>query len=244
MTAPAFLPASFRPAAPTPPPNRRNRIRRWSRGLGILALMLGVGWTAAQWKIAAVEVIPCPGFPASEITNLEQLEGLWIGRLDLEAVRETVERWPGIASVAVEFKLPSTLRVEAWPDEICGSVRMGRSWRGVDCHGELSRVLDRAHPPILENFALIGADLRPALATGTRLCQGSPGRVVTIRKITPSAFRLTIQGPISENSSAVVDVLPEGAESEGWWRRAALEGRAPAWADLRFDDHVTIRRRG
>jgi len=197
-----------------------------------------------SWRLEAVDATGCAGLPPSAVVNLEDLCGRWIPTLDLNQVRQNIECWPGVAGVAVELQLPATLRIRALPDEICASIPMGRTWRGITCNGALSRPLVEPQLPLLLNFNGGGAELRSALSTGNRLCKGTTGRLLSIRKITPSDYELTISvGPQSETPS-IVKVLPQGTPSEQWWRTAALNGQAPSWADLRFDHHIVIRRTG
>ncbi|MEN8165514.1 MAG: hypothetical protein ABFS37_15400 [Acidobacteriota bacterium] len=108
----------------------------------------------------------------------------------------------------------------------------------------MSRRLSEPRFPVLENFDLGEVELRSALATGTRLCDGTIGHLVSIRKITPSDYEVTIGDHVHPETPSVVRVLPQGSPSEQWWHRAALNGQAPAWADLRFGNRVVIRRTG
>ena len=239
-----FLPASLRPAPQAPRARARRPIKWWLQAVIVAVVCIGGGTLLAGWRLETVEVTGCPGLPPSAMVNLEELRGRSIPFLDLEEIRCDVERWPGVSGVAVELKLPSTLRVRALPDEICASVSIGRTWRGITCSGRLSRRLSEPQLPILENFDLGEADLRSALSTGTRLCDGTNGRLLSIRKITPSDYEVTIGSDTSPVIASVVKVLPQGSPSEQWWHRAALRGQAPAWADLRFDRHIVIRRTG
>ncbi len=245
MSAPAaFLPTSLRPTPQAPRPRTRRPIRWWLQAGTFTAVFIGAGILLAGWRLKAIEVTACPGLPPSTVVNLENLTGRWVPSLDLEEIRKDVERWPGVTGVGVELKLPGTLRIQALPDEICASVPMGRAWRGVTCNGGLSRRLSEPRFPVLESFDLGEAELRSALSTGTRLCDGTTGRLVSIRKITPSDYQVTIEDRVHPETPSVVRVLPQGSPSEQWWHRAALNGQAPAWADLRFGHRVVIRRTG
>lgn len=239
-----FLPASLRPAPQTPRPRARRPIKRWIQAIAVTAVCIGAGTLPAGWRLKAVEVTSCPGLPPSAVVSLEDLRGRWIPAVNLDEIRRDVERWPGIAGVAVELKLPATLRVQALPDEICASVPMGRAWRGVTCNGRLSLRLPEPRLPVLENFGLSEAELRSGLSAGARLCDGTTGRLLSIRKITPSDYELTIADGVRPAPPSVVKVAPQGSLSEQWWHRAALTGQAPAWADLRFDQRIVIRRAG
>ncbi|MEN8165515.1 MAG: hypothetical protein ABFS37_15405, partial [Acidobacteriota bacterium] len=120
MSAPdAFLPASLRPAPQAPSPRTRRPIRWWLQVGTFTAVFIGAGILLAGWRLTAVEVTSCQGLPPSAVVNLESLTGRWIPSLDLERIRQDVERWPGITGVGVELKLPATLRIQALPDEIC-----------------------------------------------------------------------------------------------------------------------------
>ena len=239
-----FLPASLRPT-PQAPHSRTRKPIRWGLQAGaITAFFVGAGILLAGWRLNTVEIKSCPGLPASAVVNLEDLRGSWIPSLDLDEVRQTVENWPGVTGVTVELELPATLRIQAPPDEICASVPMGRTWRGVTCNGALSRRLAEPGFPVLENFDLDESELRSALATGTRLCDGTIGRLLSIRKITPSDYEVTIATRILPETPSIVRVVPQGAPSEQWWHTAALSGQAPSWADLRSDHRIVIRRAG
>ncbi len=239
-----FLPASLRPTPQAPRSRTRSPIRWWLSAGVITTFCVGAGILLAGWRLNAVEITTCTGLPASAVVNLEDLRGTWIPSLDLDKIRQNVETWPGIAGVAVELKLPATLRIQALPDEICASVQIGRTWRGVTCNGALGRRLAEPNFPTLEHFDLDEVDLRSALSTGTRLCNGTIGRLVSIRKITPSDYEVTIATHILPDTPSIVRVLPQGAPAEQWWHEAALSGRAPAWADLRLDHRIVIRRAG
>lgn len=245
MSAPTdFLPISLRPSPQAPRPRNRRVLGWWLQATGLTAILLGAAFLLAGWRLEVVEVTGCPGLPPSAQVNLEDLAGSWIPSLDLQAIRQDLERWPGVTGVAVELKLPTTLRVQALPDEICASVQMGRTWRGVTCNGAISRRLSEPWFPILTNFDIGETEFRSALSTGSRLSEGTSGRLVTIRKITPSDFEVTFSDPVHTENHFVVRVLPQGTSAETWWKRAALSGRMPAWADLRLDHRVVVRRTG
>ena len=239
-----FLPASLRPAPQTLRPRGRLLIRSWLKIIATIVVCVGVVSLLAQWRIDVVEVNECTGLPASAAVNLTDLRGRWIPAVDLEKIRQDVERWPGIAGASIELKLPATLRVRALADEICASVPMGRTWRGVTCNGHLSHRLSEPRLPILEGFNSNVADLRSALSTGTRLCDGTTGRLLSVRKITPSDYEVTIGNSSHKGTPSVARVLPQGTPSEQWWRTAVLNGQAPAWADLRLGQRIVIRRVG
>ena len=240
----AFLPASLRPAPQAPRATPRRPNRWWLQAITVTAACLAIGVLLNGWRLDAIDTTGCAGLPRSAVVNLEDLRGRWIPTLDLNQVRRDIECWPGVAGVAVELQLPATLRIRALPDEICASIPMGRTWRGVTCNGTLSRALVEPQLPLLLNFDSDGTDLRSALSTGNRVCDGTAGRLLSIRKITPSDYELTISVGAHTETPSVVKVLPQGTPSEQWWHRAALNGQAPAWADLRFDHHIVIRRTG
>jgi len=219
-------------------------VRFWFRTLSFTAVCIGFGALLNAWRLDTVDASGCAGLPASAVVNLEDLCGRWIPTLDLNQVRQDIECWPGVAGVAVELQLPATLRIRALPDEICASIPLGRTWRGITCNGTLSRALVEPQLPLLLNFDNGGTELRSALSTGNRLCNGTTGRLLSIRKITPSDYELTISVGAQPEAPSVVKVLPQGTPSEQWWRTAVLNGQAPAWADLRFDHHIVIRRTG
>ncbi len=238
-----FLPANLRPAPQAPRPRVRRPMKAWLKISAVTVICVGTGLPFALWNLKSVEVTGCEGLPDSETLNLKNLSGSWIPAVDLSRVRENVERWPGVEGVSVELKLPATLLVRALPDTICASVPIGAAWRGVTCDGALSHRLTQPHRPVLEGFDLNRVELRLALATGARLCDGTNGLLLGVRKITPSDFEITIGG-VRPEASSIIKVLPRGSSSEQWWRQAAASGRVPAWADLRCDHHVVVRRAG
>ncbi len=237
----SFLPTNLRPA-PRPLPRRRRKPRRWARAVIVLVLCGAAGLLVSRWRIRSVEVTPCAGIPSSVVAGLEDFEGCWVPLISLDRIRRDVERWPGVASVVVELEPPWTLRIEATPDQLCGSVAVGRSWRGLDCQGNLSLRLPAPFPPVLENFDLDRNDMRSALRAADRF-RGTGADVTVIRKITPLDFEMTIT-TAATGGEARVRVLPQGSEGERWWIAALSRGDAPAWADLRFDRRVVVRRAG
>ncbi len=239
-----FLPANLRPAPQAPGPTPRRPTRWWLQAITVTAVCICIGILLNGWRLKAVDATGCTGLPASAVVNLEGLRGHWIPMLDLDQVRQDVECWPGVAEVAVELQLPSTLRIRALPDEICASIPMGRTWRGITCNGTLSRSLVEPQLPLLLNFDGSVTELRSALSTGNRLCDGTNGRLLSIRKITPSDYELTISVGADPETPSIVKMAPQGTPSEQWWRTAALNGQAPSWADLRFDHHIVVRRTG
>ena len=239
-----FLPLSLRPIPQAPRSSVNRPAKMWRRIGVVAAISIGVGVILAGWRLESVETTGCTGLPPSATLNLEALRGRWIPTLDLDQIRQDVERWPGVAEVAVELQLPQTLRVRATPDKICASIPMGRAWRGITCDGVLSGHLDRPRPPLLLGFDGGEGDFRSALSIGDRLCDDTVGRLLSIRKVTPSDYELTIRLGVPPRTTSIIKVLPQGSRSEQWWRTAAFNGQAPAWADLRFDRQVVIRRLG
>ena len=239
-----FLPPSLRPTPQVQRPAPRRATSWWLRAITVAAVCIGIGTMLNGWRLKAIDATGCAGLPPSAMVNLEELRGRWIPTLNLNQVRQDVECWPGVAGVTVELQLPTTLRIRALADEICASIPMGRTWRGITCNGALSRPLVEPRLPLLLNFDGSGAELRSALSTGKRLSDGTTGHLLAVRKITPSDYELTISVGGHPETPSVVKVKPQGTPSEEWWHRAALNGRAPAWADLRFDHHIVIRRTG
>ena len=230
-----FLPDSLRPQPKAEPRSRLGfRIRLI---LGLAVLGAGV-WTAASWHVQEVSVQTCAGIPASVAIDLEGLRGHWVPAIDLRWVRRHFEQWPGVGSVDVELQLPGKLVVRAVAEEVCGSVPVGRGWRAVSCDGRPSRNLGRPHAPVFRGFGADEVQLRRALAVGRRLGGAGEGDVLSVRRVTPVDYEVRL-GP-QAGEPVTVRVLPGGSLAETWWKEKFAGGRAPLWADLRFDDRVVV----
>ncbi len=227
---PRFLPDRLRPQA------TRRRSRRGLMMLSVVPVML---LALPQWRISDVQVDGCPKLPASTVRSLHELVGQPTLDLDLEAVRDRVEVWPGVGDVQVELELPGTLVVRAEAAPVRGSVRVGRSWHGVGRDGDLAGTVDIAVPPVLEAFAG-DLDRRRALIVAQRMEEASQARVLSIRRITPADYRVTML-PAGAEEEKVVHVHPRGSLAESAWCAALTRGRVPqAWADLRWADRMVI----
>ena len=154
-----FLPERLRP------PVSRRRSRRGYALLTVVPVMLML---LPQWRVTEVRVDACSRLPNSAVQSLHQMVGLSAFSVDLAEIKDRVEIWPGIGEVRVEFELPGTISVRAEAARICGSVRMGRGWHGVDVDGEMTGAVSVAVPPLLEGF-LADADRSLGLAAATRL---------------------------------------------------------------------------
>jgi hypothetical protein len=227
---PRFLPERLRP----PTTGRKRR-----RGFALLTVVPVVLLALPRWQVTEVRVEGCPKLPTASVNSLHELVGQPAVGLDLEAVRDHVEIWPGVGEVEVELELPGTVHVRAAAAASRGSLRVGRSWHGVAADGSLTGILDIALPPVLDGFT---SDLerRKGLAVASRLEETTGGQVKEIRRVTPSDYRLQLQ-PSSGGPEIVVHVLPRGTDAEKAWCAAVADGSlARTWADLRWPDRIVI----
>jgi hypothetical protein len=228
--APRFLPDRLRP--PTTGHKRR-------RGYVLLTFVPVLLLALPQWRVAEVRVEGCPKLPPTAIRSLHELVGQPALGLDLAAVRDRVEIWPGVGEVEVELELPGTVHVRAVAAESHGSLRVGNSWHGVAADGSLAGVVDIALPPFLQGFAG-PAERSKGLAVTQRLKAATGFQVQEIRRITPSDYRLRLRPPV-DGSEIVVHVLPQGTAAESAWCAAVAGGSVDqTWADLRWPDRIVV----
>jgi len=225
-----FLPERLRP----PVSGRRSR-RRYAL-LTVVPVMLLV---LPQWRVAEVQVDGCPKLPASAVHSLHDLVGQSALSVDLEEIRNRVEIWPGVGGVEVEFELPGTISVRAEAAQTRGSVRVGRSWHGVDIDGRLTGAVADAEPPLLEGF--VGhADRGQGLAAAIRIQEATGGQVRSVRRVTPADYRVLFV-PRSGPGEAVVFVRPHSTVAERAWCAAVAAGSVThPWVDLRQSDRMVV----
>jgi len=218
-----------------PRPTRRRRRAAW---LLLAPLLLA---PLAVWRIRTVEVVGCPGLPASMCASLRQLEGTWPCVLPLGWIRSRVEAWPGVAGVRIRLELPGTLRITARPATLAGSVRVGRGWHGVSTDGRLGQRLERPHPPIIEGFSHQQGDLRRALAATRRLRESTGLTPERVRRVLPGDLQITLRLPEPGARLVTVHVAPGGSRAEKAWCEMVLRDppATPAWSDLR-SDHLLV----
>lgn len=225
-----FLPDRLRPQDP----GKRSR-----RGLALLSVVPCVLLAFPFWKIADVRVDECPRLPRAAVDSLETLVGQPALGFDVAGVKESVEIWPGVGEVQVDFLLPGTVIVRAKDAEALGSVKVGRSWHGVDAEGSLTGRIDEPVRPVLEGFSA-AADRRLGLGAALRVREASGARVLRMRRITPRDYRVELQRA-QEGLAAVIHVRPAGTVAEQRWCRAFASGAiAQSWADLRWSDRMVV----
>jgi len=228
--APRFLPDRLRPPA-------TGRKRR--RGFALLTVVPVMLLVLPRWQVTEVLVDGCPKLPASSVSSLYELIGQPALGLDLEAVRDRVEIWPGVGEVEVELELPGTVRVRAAAAVSRGSLQVGQSWHGVAADGSLTGIVEIALPPVLAGFTS-DIERSKGLAIASRLQAATGGQVIEIRRITPSDYRLQLQ-PASGGAEMVIHVVPQGTGAESAWCAAVAEGSlTQTWADLRWTDRIVI----
>lgn len=225
-----FLPESLRP----PVAGRKSR-----RGFALLTVVPVILLAFPQWQVQHVQVDGCPKLPATAVNSLHELVGQPAFGLDVKAVRDAVEVWPGVGEVSVELELPGTVHVQAESTPIHGSVRVGRSWHGVGPDGRLAGLVEIAAPPILKGFD--GETERSrGLAATRRLDEASGGRVMEIRRVTPADYRVQLTAD-GRDGMLVIHVNPQGSVAESAWCSAVAQGSPmQPWADLRWPDRMVI----
>lgn len=227
---PRFLPERLRP----PVTGRKRR-----RGFALLTVVPVMLLALPRWQVTEVRVEGCPKLPAASVNSLYELVGQPALGLDLEAVRDRVEIWPGVGEVEVELELPGTVHVRAAASVSRGSLRVGRSWHGVAADGSFTGPVDFALPPVLTGFT--GEDERSrGLAVARRLEEATGAQVNGVHRVTPSDFRLQLEqsggGP-----EIVIHVLPQGTDAEKAWCAAVADGsQSRTWADLRWTDRIVF----
>jgi hypothetical protein len=230
VDAPRFLPDRLRP----PVAGRRSR-----RGFVLLTMVPVMLLFLPRWRVENVRVDDCPRLPAVAVDSLRELVGQPAFGLDLEAVRDRVDVWPGVGEVEVELELPATIVVRAGAAHPRGCVRVGRNWHGIDADGRYVGVVEVPVPPLLEGF-VSERDRGRGLSSARRLEGATGGRVVGIRRITPADYRLLLV-PVGSHEGIVVHVHPQGTKSEAAWCAALVAGSVPqTWADLRRPDRMVL----
>jgi cell division septal protein FtsQ len=233
-------------------PQRQVR-RRTRRRLPILLLLLPVlVLPLFWWEVQRVEVAPCPGLPEVVRQGLHELVGTSPLTLDLQWVRHQVEVWPGVASVQVKLELPGTLHVTARPQEIAGSLAIGRRWHAVVETGDIGTVLDKPQAPLLQGSGRRPAALRQGLQIAARISDATGYRVEQIRLVMPGDTEVTlVSGEFSDSAErlrlthsnpVVIRVNTEASVAEQVWCEKVRDGWQPApWTDLRMDNRMVVR---
>ena len=230
VDVPLFLPERLRP----PVAGHRSR-----RGFVLLSMVPVLILIMPRWRVAEVRVDDYTRLPAAAVHSLRELVGQPAFGLDLEAVRDRVDVWPGIGEVQVELELPATIVVQVGAVKPRGCVRVGRNWHALDADGRFAGVLEAAVPPLLEGF--VGeADRGRGLAAVGRIEKAAGGRVTGIRRITPADYRVLLV-PAGGYEAVVIHVRQQGTPSEAAWCAALSAGSvSQTWADLRRPDRMVV----
>lgn len=227
---PRFLPDSLRPRTP----NRRSR-----RGLVLLSVVPFMLLALPMWRVQTIHVKACAKVPRSAVESLQELVGQPAIGLDVDAIKDRIQIWPGVGEVRVDFVLPSTIEVRAETAPTLGCVKVGSGWHGVGEDGGLTGRLQVGVLPVLEGFSTTG-DRRRALEAARRVRESAGVEVTKVRRVTPSDFELRLEvGEVG--GDVVIHVRPEGSAGERSWCAAfAGGGVAQPWADLRWSDRIVI----
>jgi hypothetical protein len=230
VDAPRFLPERLRP----PVSGRRSR-----RGFVLLTMVPVMLLVLPRWRVEEVRMDDLPRLPAVTVDYLRELVGQPAFGLDLEAIRDRVDVWPGVGEVRVEFELPATIVVRAGDVHPRGCVSIGRNWHGIDGDGRFVGVVEAPVPPVLEGF--VGdKDRGRGLTSARRIERATGGRVIGIRRITPADYRLVLV-PVAGDDDIVVHVRPQGTRSEATWCAALAAGSvSQTWADVRRPDRMVL----
>ncbi len=228
--APRFLPDRLRPQTP----GRRSR-----RGLVVLSVVPFMLLAIPLWRVEQVRVDGCPKLPQSAVASLQELAGQPAIGLDVRAIKERIEVWPGVGEVRVDFILPGTLSVHAATASTLGSMRVGRNWHGVGADGGFTGRMQTPVQPVLEGFAS-AVDRRRGLEAAGRVAGATGFQVTTVRRITPGDYRVEFAAA-DGSTPAVIHVSPSGTAAETAWCAAFAGGTiTQPWADLRWADRIVV----
>ena len=230
VDVPRFLPERLRP----PVAGRRSR-----RGFVLLTMVPVMLLVLPRWRIEEVRMDDLPRLPAVTVEYLRELVGQPAFGLDLEAIRDRVDVWPGVGDVQVELELPATIVVRVGDVQPRGCVWIGRNWHGIDGDGRFVGVVEAPVPPVLEGF--VGEkDRGRGLTSARRIESATGGRVIGIRRITPADYRIRLV-PVGGHEDMVVHVRPQGTASEAAWSAALVAGSvSQTWADVRRPDRMVL----
>jgi len=195
-----------------------------------------------MWRVETIHVNACAKVPRSAVASLQQLVGQPAIGLDVDAIKDRIQIWPGVGEVRVDFVLPSTIEVRAETAPTFGCVRVGNGWHGVGEDGGLTGRLQVAVRPVLEGFSTTGDRWR-GLEAARRVREAVGVEISKVRRVTPSDFELHLAAGESgeDGDDVVIHVRPEGSAGELSWCTAYAEGRvAQPWADLRWSDRIVI----
>jgi hypothetical protein len=228
--APRFLPDRLRPQTP----RRHSR-----RGLVVLSVVPFMLLAVPLWRVEHVRVDECPSLPRAAVASLQELVGQPAIGLDVCAIKERIEVWPGVGEVRVDFLLPGTVSVHAATAPALGSVRVGRNWHGVGADGAFTGRLQEPIRPTLVGFSA-AVDRSLGLEAAHRVENATGAWVTTVRRITPSDYRLELAASDGV-TAAVIHVSPSGTAAEASWCTAFAGGTvAQPWADLRWADRIVV----
>lgn len=192
-----------------------------------------------MWRVETIQVDACPKVPQSAVASLQGLVGQPAIGLDVGAIKERIQIWPGVGEVRVDFVLPGTITVRAETAPTLGSVRVGESWHGVGEDGSLTGRLQVNVPPVLEGFSS-AADRRRGLEAAHRILEATGARVLQVRRVTPGDFRIQL-APDDGRGPVILHVSPLGTVGEQSWCTAFAAGKiSQPWADLRWSDRIVI----
>jgi hypothetical protein len=103
----------------------------------------------------------------------------------------------------------------------------------------LTGVVDVPVTPVLEGFEAAAGRGR-GLAAARRISSASGARVLSVRQVTPTDFRLVLRSS-EHDRRTVIHVRPQRTLAElAWCAAYARDGGAPHWADLRWADRMVV----
>lgn len=201
----------------------------------------------ARFAVKAIEISGATHTPKAELEAItKQYRGLNLFRIDIARVQHDLGGLPWVSRIAIEKKLPDTLRIIIVERTPVALVQNGSALRYADLQGvtfaDLSPTVGDADLPVITNAS--GAELVRAVRLVADLHAKDPqvfSRISEIRPIAPNGFALF-------DRQLGAFVYANGGDLSAKWR--SLYGIVEAehlhssdieYADLRFSDRVIVK---
>jgi cell division protein FtsQ len=201
----------------------------------------------ARFAVKAIEVTGATHTPRAALDAItKQYAGLNLFRIDIDRVQHDLGGLPWVSRIAIEKKLPDTLRIIIVERTPVALLQSGGDLRYVDVQGvsfaDLSPTVGDSDLPVITH------------ASGSELVR-SVRLVAELRAKDPQVFsRISEIRPIAPNGFAVFDrqlgafIYANGDDLSAKWR--SLYGIVEAehlghddieYADLRFNDRIIVK---